>query len=118
MKNVIITILSVLLGFAIFFCWSDIDYRYGYQNGRRDTARTFARAELKGKVYVGRPLIFSHGADINNCWFIGYSENAMVELWGDNITLSNFYIDCTDDIFNPILIANKGHFWCTLRLNE
>ena len=116
MRIYIIVILSVLLGFAIFFCWSDVDYRYGYQDGKRDTARVFAKAEVEGKVYVGRPLIFGANQNISNCWFIGYGESSMVEIWGDGITLANPYFDITDDIiYSPTFIDNKGHFWCELK---
>jgi hypothetical protein len=74
-----------------------MDYRDGYAAGRKDTARAFAKAELEGKVHIGRPLIYGSGMDISGCWFIsGSISDPIMELYGNHITLMNFYIDMVD----------------------
>ncbi len=98
-KVVIILIITNVLWLVI--CFSNFGYKLGYEGGynqgRKDTALSFARAELEGKIYKGYPMVLGNGARLDGCWFIsGSTADPLMDLRGNDMTLSNFYIDMVD----------------------
>lgn len=96
MKRLIIIL--VMLNIILAICvWQNIDYKIGYTQGTKDTARVFAKAELEGKIYKGYPLVLGDGVRMDKCWFIsGSNADPIIELYGNDITLTDFYIDMVD----------------------